>query len=235
MKSDQLQSEISRLIRGRRATRTFDPTPVDEQVLYGALEDAHWAPSGFNLQPTHFFVVRSPGENQALHKATLGQKQVKEAPYLIVLAGNRRVDKEHLTECLRCDIELGAITEKYANRLKKIVHFSFDTTPLKIRKWTKRLFAPLIRLFSPLQDLPAANIDLWLSKHVGLTAMAFMIAAEARGLSTSPMEGFDPIRLRKALSIPHHFYVPVIVAVGYHAAPKGQKSRIPMDQVCHWI
>lgn len=228
-------AEFSKLVKTRRATRTFDARPVEPELIYEALQDAHWAPSGFNLQPVHFFIVHAPAENESLQQAVLHQKQVKEASYLIVFAGNRRVHKEHVNIALECDLACGAITEKYAERCKKLVHFSFDDRPFGIRKWTKRLFTPLLRLFSPSQDLPAANIDLWLSKHVGLAAMAFMLSAESRGLSTSPMEGFDPVRLRKALSIPRHFYIPLIVAVGYHSAPKGKKGRIPMDQVCHWI
>ena len=63
----------------------------------------------------------------------------------------------------------------------------------------------------------------WLAKQVMLCAMNLMLAAEAAGLSTLPMEGFDEGRVRKVLGIPRTQVVPVIVAVGYALPQTGAR------------
>jgi nitroreductase len=46
-----MHSSLSDVIRTRRSTRDFLPTPIPEMVLNTILEDANWAPSGSNVQP----------------------------------------------------------------------------------------------------------------------------------------------------------------------------------------
>ena len=63
--------------------------------------------------------------------------------------------------------------------------------------------------------------------------MNFMIAAEAAGLATCPMEGFDERRVQKALGIPRH-YLPILVTpVGYSAEGDPAKTRLPLEHLVH--
>ena len=48
------------LVRSRRATRRFKRDPIPDGLLARVLDTARWAPSGYNLQPTHFVVVTDP-------------------------------------------------------------------------------------------------------------------------------------------------------------------------------
>ena len=66
-----------------------------------------------------------------------------------------------------------------------------------------------------------------------LTAMTFMLAAEAAGLSTLPMEGFDERRVRNVLRIPSPHIIPVIVAVGYPTPLVSKKTRLPIKSLVH--
>ncbi len=47
-------------IRGRRTVRDFSPEPFPEEILEQAILAAGSAPSGANLQPWHFAIVRDP-------------------------------------------------------------------------------------------------------------------------------------------------------------------------------
>lgn len=53
------------LVKQRRSIRRFKPDPVPDDSIDKILEIARWAPSGFNMQPWEFVVVRK----EALRKA----------------------------------------------------------------------------------------------------------------------------------------------------------------------
>lgn len=55
MKQDLLET-----IKGRRSVRAFEEAQVPEDILDALLESARWAPSGSNIQPWLFGVVRDP-------------------------------------------------------------------------------------------------------------------------------------------------------------------------------
>jgi nitroreductase len=46
------------LVKNRRSVRRFKPDPVPAEYIDKIIEAARWAPSGFNLQPWEFVVVR---------------------------------------------------------------------------------------------------------------------------------------------------------------------------------
>lgn len=48
------------LVKKRRSIRRFKPDPIPDEYVNKILEVARWAPSGFNMQPWEFVVVRKP-------------------------------------------------------------------------------------------------------------------------------------------------------------------------------
>ena len=68
-------------------------------LLDELLEAARWAPSGFNLQPTHFVVVTDPAAKAKLCPACMKQRQVLEAGATVVFTGDRRVVDEGARIC----------------------------------------------------------------------------------------------------------------------------------------
>lgn len=53
----------------RRTVRHFDPTPVPDSVIDDAIETAASAPSGANMQPWRFVVVRDPDVKRRIREA----------------------------------------------------------------------------------------------------------------------------------------------------------------------
>lgn len=51
--------EFSECVYGRRSVRKYERRPVSDAVLEEILDTALWAPSGVNLQPWYYVVVRS--------------------------------------------------------------------------------------------------------------------------------------------------------------------------------
>jgi nitroreductase len=52
--------ELMELFKQRRTIRDVKPDPVPDELVEKVLEAARWAPSGFNMQPWEFVVVRDP-------------------------------------------------------------------------------------------------------------------------------------------------------------------------------
>jgi nitroreductase len=48
------------LVKKRRSIRRFKPDPIPDEYIEKIIEVARWAPSGFNLQPWEFVVVKKP-------------------------------------------------------------------------------------------------------------------------------------------------------------------------------
>lgn len=91
-------------------------------------------------------------------------------------------------------------------------------------------------LMSPLRAVPAPVPTVaWSFKQASFAAATFLYAAQAHGLATCPMEGFDDVRLRTALDIPDRYVVPVVVALGFPkdtaGTPPKQSPRLPPSEI----
>jgi nitroreductase len=71
--------ELLEGIKSRKSIRAFKPDPVSGKALMDLLELATWAPSGVNLQPWEFFVVRGKVLDK-LKRANLEEYRLKKAP-----------------------------------------------------------------------------------------------------------------------------------------------------------
>jgi nitroreductase len=221
------------LVRSRRSTRHFRPDPVPPALLDGLLEAARWAPSGFNLQPTHFVVVTDPGAKARLYPACMKQRQVVEAGASVVFTGDRRVVENHFERVLRQDREAGAINAAYERLLRKAVPLSFNQGPFGAGWLWKAVAGAVAGRFIPVPSVQAVHKSFWLAKQVCLSAMVFMLAAAAAGLATCPLEGFGERAVRRALGIPPSQAVVLVVAVGYADNSGLKKTRLPLEGRVH--
>jgi len=75
------------IIRRRRSIRKYKEDPIPEDVLFRVLEAARLAPSGKNLQPWKFIIVRDKRLRMKLAQASNRQYFMAEAPVVIVACG----------------------------------------------------------------------------------------------------------------------------------------------------
>ena len=230
--SDALE-QFETLVRSRRATRHFKPDPIPDDLLTRVLDAARWAPSGYNLQPTHFVVVTDPALKERLFPACMDQRQVREAPAVVVLTGDKRVAATHFADVMRSDAEAGCISEDYAALLRRVVPLAFGQGPAGLGWLWKATLLPGARLVRPIPSMPAVHKRFWVTKQVMLSAMVLMLAASAAGLATVPMEGFDEGRVRRILGIPRWHVIPVVIPVGYAADATLKKTRLPLERIVH--
>ena len=65
----KLKKTLSQAIQERRATPSFDGTPMPPEDLRQILDAGLHAPSGYNLQPWRFVVVQSAEQRKKLRGA----------------------------------------------------------------------------------------------------------------------------------------------------------------------
>ena len=73
--------EFKDVVYGRRSVRRFKDTPVDDKILEEIVDAALWAPSGVNLQPWYYVVIRTP-EKMTRLKEMMSVVSDRDRPHL---------------------------------------------------------------------------------------------------------------------------------------------------------
>ncbi|MGA8529622.1 MAG: nitroreductase family protein [Acidobacteriaceae bacterium] len=186
-----MEKTLSEAIDERRATPSFDGKPIPDADLKTILEAGLSAPSGYNLQPWRFIVVRTPEQRRRLRAAAFNQAKVEEASVVIVACGDQDGWRTDMEEMIRMGREAG-MTENYAE-------------------------AALVNIPEYLSNHP--NLTAWLNRHVMIALTTMMWMAEVMGYDTAPMEGYEPDKVCEVLKLPLS-YVPVaLLAIGHLKGP----------------
>lgn len=185
--------EFSQVVERRRAVNFFDTNKdVPDSLLRQAISMAAQTPSSFNLQPWQMIALRDHEAKMRLQKVAMNQPKVSEAPVTLIVLADRSGWKDEnpfVERAFQEMIKAGSAKEESRN------WFSKARTNLYGKSAESELaFA---------------------CKNTGFFAMAFMLAAQSLGLSTHPMDGFDHDGVKKEFKIPDHYWVPVLISVGY--------------------
>src|ERR1700735_172244 len=116
----EMEKSLSRASTERRASRSFDGSPISDADLKGILQAGLQAPSGYNMQPWRFIVVRSAEQKKKLRAASYNQGKVEEASAVIVACGDAdgwRKDLDLMLELGR----KGGMPESYATQAQSSV------------------------------------------------------------------------------------------------------------------
>ena len=62
--------DLLALVKQRRSVRRFKSDPVPDQLIRQIIDVARWAPSGFNMQPWEFVIVRKPALREKIVEIT---------------------------------------------------------------------------------------------------------------------------------------------------------------------
>jgi len=195
---------LTDVIRDRRATPSFDGTPVPASDLRQILDAGLHAPSGYNMQPWRFVVVQSSEQKRKLRAASYNQPKVEEASVVIVACGDMDGWRKDLDMMLEMGLANG-MPESYAAQARSSVPnymSSFTTDQMK----------------------------LWLNKQVMLAFTTMMLMAESLGYDTAPMEGFEQDKVHEVLRLPLSYWVVAILGVGHlKGTDKFDGGRFPLN------
>ena len=182
-----MEKTLSQILQDRRATPSFDGSPIPDADLQKMLLAGTQAPSAYNLQPWRFIVVRNDDSKRRLRGACFNQAKVEEASVVIVACGDadgwRNGD---LDEMLRLG-RIGGMSESYAEQAKATIPNYLSNHP---------------------------NLPMWLNRQVMFAFTHIMLMAESLGYDTAPMEGFEEQKVKEFLKLPLSYTVVALLAVG---------------------
>lgn len=197
-------------IEQRRAARAFRSDPIPDAILEEVLRLSMRSPSGYNLQPWRFIVVREPENREKLKACAFNQRQVGEAPVVLICCGDRRVaTPEYIESVIELGAEAGAMNEAYADVMRQQIPALFENRPC------------------------FDSVEAWTNRHTMLAVAHLLIVARSYGVDSCPMEGFVTAQVKEAFQIPEEVDVCCLVALGYAAEPfKEYGGRFGIDKVC---
>ena len=229
-------NEALEAIFRRRAVRVFEPVDISEELCEQILNAARHAPSSFNIQPYKFYWVQSPTKKSAVAKLCLGQKPAVTASVLVVavadLGSFSSTSQAQLEWMRRSDFSEEKVNDYERNA--RIGRILFMPGPFGSFAAIKRVIFRLLHLRLVIGEPPLSRPKLfkWAIKSTSLACQNLMIAAEALGLNTCPMEGFDGRRLSRYLSLSgRHHEIVMVIAIGRRARGHNEPPqwRRPLD------
>lgn len=181
---------ITQVLLDRRATNHFKPDPVPEAILNAVLNAGLQAPSGYNFQPWRFIVVREQENRERLKKVAYNQPKIGEAPVVIIACAMKEQWKAWADEVFEEGVRRGV----------------GKGDPAKLKKGA----------FDFLSNL---RMDVWVNRQTMIAFTSMMLVAEAYGLDTAPMEGFDAAGVKREFGLPDEAEVVALLAIGRGAEP----------------
>lgn len=201
---------LKEAIEQRRAARAFKSDPIPEVIITEILRLGVRAPSGYNLQPWRFIVLREQESKDKLKACAFDQRQVGEAPVVLICCGDRTVAKpEYVESIIKLGSEAGAMNDAYAGYMRQAIPQLFEYHPC------------------------FENIEAWTNRHTMLAVAHIMIVAKSFGVDSCAMEGFVAGRVKEAFNIPPEVDVCCLLPLGYAAEPfKQYGGRFAVEEVC---
>ena len=202
---EELPSAIE-AIRTRRSGHNFDPdATLDDETLEEIIRDATLAPSSYNLQPWEFVAVQDDDGLDRVVELAYGQEHIREAGTAILVVGHS--EAETADRVFDEWEETGRMDEASAEQTKAQTVEMYEDERMG-------------------RDYGVRNAS--------LAAENLLLSAHARGVSATPMIGFDAEGIAEFLGLPEDKVPVVLIAIG----PSGgdEPERLPrrsVEEVLH--
>jgi len=222
--------EILDVIYRRRAVKVFEPVEISDGVRERILDAARYAPSSFNLQPYKFYWVQTAEKKRAVARLCMGQKPAETASALVVAVadiGALAATSKSQAEWMRGSGFTAEEIREY-ERAAKIGRVLFMPGPLGLFAAVKRAVFWVVNLRRVIGMPPLFRQEIfkWAARSTSLACQNLMIAAEALGMSTCPMEGFDGRRLGRYLGLSRRKQeVVMVIAVGKRSSEYRERPQ----------
>lgn len=194
------------LIVERTSINRFDPSyTIDDATISELVRYASEAPSAYNFQNWRFIAVRTAAQKARLCAMAYGQKKVEEASVTFIVCGRLKPHLD-LREAWRPFVAAG--------------HADAATLDAVVASATRGY---------------ADNTQMQRDEAIrsaSLAAMTLMLAAQAMGLVSGPMIGFDPEQVRTGFDLGPDEIPALLVTVGRPAPGNWpRKPRRPVSGV----
>lgn len=228
------------IVEFRRSNRKFDPdTEIPDAVIRRGIENAVLSPNSSNMQLWEFHWLKSKEWKDRFVPLCLNQNAARTARHLVVFVTRRdkwreraRWNREQIQKATKSSTP--SIQKKALDYYGKVMPLVYAQDPFGLMTFVRRSISFFAGMFRPFYRAGgSASQRIVVHKSCALAAQTFMLSIAAEGFHTCPMEGFDEVRVKKALGLPRGAEINMIIAVGKgtEAGIWGPRVRVPMDEV----
>lgn len=235
------QETYHQIIQRRRSNRSFDPNvAVPDAVIERSLRNSILAPNSSNMQLWEFHWIQSDALKAELTEYCLGQGAAKTARQMVVFVTRQdlwkqraRWNYDQIRQALG-DREPTKLEKRGLDYYQKLMPLMYRKDWLGLATLVRRTVSFFLGLRKPFYRASGtADQRIVVHKSCALAAQTFMLSIAAEGFDSCPMEGFDRIRVRKALGLPRGAEISMIIGVGLgtSAGIWGERKRVPFEEV----
>lgn len=232
--------EFQQIVDFRRSNRKFDSAiEIPDEVIRRSIARAALSPNSSNMQLWEFHWLKSKEWLDRFVPLCLNQNAARTAKHLVVFVTRKdkwkeraRWNKEQIMKAT--EGQAPALQKKALDYYGKVMPLVYGQDPLGFMTLVRRTISLIAGLFRPFYRAGgSASQRIVVHKSCALAAQTFMLSIAAEGFHTCPMEGFDEVRVKKALGLPCGAEINMIIAVGNgtEAGVWGPRVRVPMDEV----
>ena len=196
--------ELLEAMKARRSIRKFKADPIPESIVTQLIQAAQLAPTGSNIQPTRFVVIKSDAVRAQLSEAT-PLPFVSQAPLVLACC----VDLE----------SLGGMSTR-ARELKEAG--AFVDTPLDkmdLESYAKR------------KPMDPAVAEAYLRLNAAIALDHLTLRAVDLGLGTCWVMMFNQEKVKEILGLGENYNVVALLPIGYPDQSPKARPRIELSQI----
>ncbi len=196
--------ELLEVIQNRRSIRKFKPDEVPEEYIHQLIEAGRLAPSGTNLQPARYIVIKSEEARTKLKDCT-PLPFVSAAPAIIA-----------------CCVDTNSITST-GERMKELKEAeAFVYTPLNNadENYNKGK-----------QSIDTASLKAYLNLNVAIAIDHITLRATDLGLGSCWVMMFDKEKVKALLNLEDRYDVLALLPIGYPDQTPKQRPRLDYNEV----
>ncbi|MFM1745015.1 MAG: hypothetical protein RLZZ630_952 [Bacteroidota bacterium] len=238
--ASMFSNEFQQVVDFRRSNRKFDPdSEVSDEVIRRSIARAVLSPNSSNMQLWEFHWLKSKVWRDRFVPLCLNQNAARTAKHMVVFVTRKDKWKDRArwnTEQIRKATEGQSpdLQKKALDYYGKVMPLVYGQDPLGVMTFVRRTISFFAGLFRPFYRAGGSAMQrITVHKSCALAAQTFMLSIAAEGFHTCPMEGFDEVRVKKALGLPCGAEINMIIAVGKgtEAGIWGPRVRVPMEEV----
>ena len=232
--------EFQEIVEFRRSNRKFDPAViVPGEIIQRSLERAVLSPNSSNMQLWEFYWIRSEEMLKKFVPLCMNQQAARTAKHMVVFVTRKDKWKQRAEwNLLRIKENIkgepNAIQKKALKYYGVIMPLLYMRDPLRVMGFVKMIISFFVGLTRPFfRSGGRAQQRIMVHKSCALAAQTFMLSIAAEGFHTCPMEGFDELRVKRALNLPYGAEINMIISVGKgtEAGIWGPRFRVPNEEV----
>jgi 5,6-dimethylbenzimidazole synthase len=207
--------ELLELVKSRRTIRAIKPDPIPDEMVDKLLEMARWAPTGFNMQPVEFQVVKDLELRRGIKKIV---DDYKNADFFALEATREEWQGSPWT------METHG---KWDCPLAPVFVFVMGDT-------RRRVGLPMVARYSHQKG------DSIFESSISNAFVYMWLAAHSLGLAAQPISAVKYPKVqglvKHLLNLPDYIYVYDIFLIGYSAMEGGPSAKLMrhLDEMVHY-